>query len=252
MLRPAPLCFGTGRDPVALRHRLVDHLHLGCLRLDAMLLVACTAVCWNQPAFAAPAALQPLSKSASCCAAAMPPLWRQNISRAKRKFRNAMRAVSIFKTAVHSSPDRIERLDSFGESAQFCTSPSTTWRPRMPSNNLCLAVWRGCYVEQQVPKLCPAAALDSGHRPAAYQAPGALFIHSLAGMQHLVVICLQAQSLPARQLLCPCPGWLDRVQTKLQTTSALPSTESLYVSVGPASGAGLSCLRLSSLAWRCK
>eukprot|EP00891_Asterochloris_glomerata_P007584 jgi/Astpho2/7584/fgenesh1_pg.00115_%23_25_t len=46
--------------------------------------------------------------------AAMPPLWRQNISKAKRKFRNAMRAVSIFKTAVHSTPDRIERLDSFG------------------------------------------------------------------------------------------------------------------------------------------
>ena len=31
-----------------------------------------------------------------------------------------MRAVSIFKTAVHSSPDRIERLDSFGERQELC------------------------------------------------------------------------------------------------------------------------------------
>ena len=101
---------------------------------------------------AAPAALQPPSTCALCCAAAMPPLWRQNISRAKRKFRNAMRAVSIFKTAVHSSPDRIERLDSFGEGAEFYLLPSTTCRLRVPSSSLCLAGWLGCYVEQQTPR----------------------------------------------------------------------------------------------------
>lgn len=79
--------------------------------------VAALSYCWlTGSALSGPCNTALTRLNVCVCVCAGIPQWRLNITRAKTKFRAAMKAMPALKRAIKSKGSHIPRLDSFGQS----------------------------------------------------------------------------------------------------------------------------------------